>query len=232
MTELVTLENVNTFYGDFQALFNVSTHINEGEIVGIVGRNGAGKTTVFRSIMGLNPPRSGTITYKGADITNDLPEQTYKQGIAYVPGDRQVFSNLSIKENIVVGMDWGDKFSKDMKIFEYFPKLLERLEQKAGTLSGGEQQMLTIARSLVNEPDLILLDEPIEGLAPAIVTELKESIREINKDTTIAMVEHDIDLVKELSDRIIVINRGELHYEGETSEVRENPEILDNVLTL
>lgn len=232
MTELLTIDHVDTFYGDFQALFDVSTHIEEGEILGVVGRNGAGKTTLFRSITGLSPPASGTITFDGTDITGMNPENTYDMGIGYVPGDRQVFPNLTVRENIIAGLDWGQSFSKDLEVFDTFPRLLDRLNQQSGTMSGGEQQMLAIARALVSDPDMLLLDEPIEGLAPAIVTDLVESIHEINEDTTIAVIEHDIDLVLDISDRTIVINRGEVHYEGTTREVEDNPEILENVLTL
>jgi branched-chain amino acid transport system ATP-binding protein len=232
MSKLVNIQNVDTFYGDFQALFDVTTQIYDGEILGVVGRNGAGKTTLFKSIMGLNSPRSGTITFKGTNITTYRPEQTFDMGISYVPGDRQVFTDLTTRENLIVGLEWGQDFSEDLEVFDFFPKLRKRLNQKAGTMSGGEQQMLTIARSLISNPDLVLLDEPVEGLAPGVVTELKESILKINENTTIALIDHDIDLVKELSDRIIAVNRGEVHFEGSTSKVQENPEILDDVLTL
>lgn len=232
MSELLTIDSVDTYYGDFQALFDVSADIEEGEILGVVGRNGAGKTTLFRSIMGLSPPASGSIDLGGTDITKKNPESTYDMGVGYVPGDRQVFPNLTVKENLVTGMDWGQSFSEDLVIFELFPRLLERLNQNAGTMSGGEQQMLAIARALISDPDLLLLDEPIEGLAPTVVSDLEEAIYEINKNTTIAVIEHDIDLVLEMSDRLMVINRGEVHYQRSTIEIQNNPQILEDALTI
>ena len=180
----LSVENINTFYGLSHILFDVSLQVNQGEVVVLLGRNGAGKTTTMLSIMGINPPKSGKITYKGEDITGRAPFKIARAGIGFVPEDRRIFPDITVLGNLEAGRK-ASKSDKDKwtleRIYQLFPALKDFSNRHGGTLSGGEQQMLTIARSLMGNPDFLLLDEPSEGLAPLIVKVLGEFIEVIKK---------------------------------------------------
>jgi len=229
---LLEVDEINTFYGDAHVLHDVSMEIEDGEVVGLLGRNGAGKTTTLRSIIGLQPPRTGTITFKGEQISGMDPEDIYGQGVGYISEDRAIFPDLTVRENLMVGLKRGQDpdFSQ---IFEYFPRLEERLQQKGGTLSGGEQQMLAIARTIVSDPQLLLIDEPTEGLMPTLVEKISEIVKQLNEEGySILLVEQNIDLVLDAADEVNVISQGELEFTGTSAELADRPEIIDRHLAV
>jgi branched-chain amino acid transport system ATP-binding protein len=229
---LLELDEINTYYGDAHILHDLSAEIDEGEVVGLIGRNGAGKTTTLKSIIGLQPPRTGTISFRGEPINGRNPEDIYNRGVGYIPEDRNIFSGLTVRENLLVGLKSGQDPDFDL-VFEYFPRLEERIEQQAGTLSGGEQQMLAIARTLVSGPELLLIDEPTEGLMPTLVERISEIIRQLNEDGyTIFLVEQNVDLVLNAADRAYILAQGERKWTGETAELREQEEIIDRYLAV
>jgi len=226
---LLTLDKINTFYGLAHILYDVSLSVEEGETVSLLGRNGAGKTTTLRSIMGLTPPASGTILYKGKPI-NGLPNYAIaNKGIGYVPDDRRIFSNLTVEQNLIVGQrkdaarrDWNID-----KVYGYFPQLSSMKGRKGWNLSGGEQQMLAIARALMLNPDLMLVDEPTEGLAPIIVKEVAKVLEELSKEKiTILLVEQNAKLALNLSSRCYVLSDGHLFYEGVCNVVKQDPDLM------
>jgi branched-chain amino acid transport system ATP-binding protein len=226
---LLTLDKINTFYGLAHILYDVSLSIEEGETISLLGRNGAGKTTTLRSIMGLTPPASGTILYKGKPI-NGLPNYAIaNKGIGYVPDDRRIFSNLTVEQNLIVGQrkdaarrDWNID-----KVYGYFPQLSSMKGRKGWNLSGGEQQMLAIARALMLNPDLMLVDEPTEGLAPIIVKEVAKVLEELSKEKiTILLVEQNAKLALNLSSRCYVLSDGHLFYEGVCNVVKQDPDLM------
>jgi len=226
---LLTLDKINTFYGLAHILYDVSLSVEEGETVSLLGRNGAGKTTTLRSIMGLTPPASGTILYKGKPI-NGLPNYAIaNKGIGYVPDDRRIFSNLTVEQNLIVGQrkdaarrDWNID-----KVYGYFPQLSSMKGRKGWNLSGGEQQMLAIARALMLNPDLMLVDEPTEGLAPIIVKEVAKVLEELSREKiTILLVEQNAKLALNLSSRCYVLSDGHLFYEGVCNVVKQDPDLM------
>lgn len=226
---LLSLDKVNAFYGLAHILYDVSLSVAEGETVSLLGRNGAGKTTTLRSIMGLTPPASGRILYKGEPISG-LPSYVIaNKGIGYVPDDRRIFPNLTVEQNLIVGLrkgaagrDWNIE-----KVYRYLPQLSSLKNRKGWNLSGGEQQMLAIARALMLNPDLLLVDEPTEGLAPIIVKEVAQMLRELSKEKiTILLVEQNAKLALSLSSRCYVLSDGHLFYEGVSDVVRQNPELM------
>jgi ABC-type branched-subunit amino acid transport system ATPase component len=228
MSQLLEITDLNVFYGKFQALFNINITFQTGEIVSIIGRNGAGKTTLFRAIMGIEQPKVGKIQYRGEDITQLPPPATFNKGIAYVPGEREIFDRLTVKENITMGLPRGANFCKDEKVFDYFPRLLELLDRKGGNLSGGEQQMLAIARSLVSEPDLILIDELTEGLAPSIINDFSQKVQDIQAGGThICLIDHNLDFVREIADKVVIIGNGKVKFDGSIEKIENNPTILE-----
>lgn len=226
--------NINTFYDDAHILHDISLDVNEGEIVSLLGRNGAGKTTTFRSIMGLTSPQTGSITYKDQRIDGKGAEQIYKLGIGLVPEQRNIFPDLTVHDNLLVGMTSGqDKDAAFEPVFEYFPQLEERLQQKGGTLSGGEQQMLSIGRVLVTNPDLILIDEPTEGLMPMLVETISEIIEKLNDEGhTIMLVEQNVDMTLDLSDRSYVISNGRVKDSGPSDHIKANLDDYTEYLTV
>ena len=226
---LLTLDKINTFYGLAHILYDVSLSVEEGETVSLLGRNGAGKTTTLRSIMGLTPPASGTILYKGEPI-NGLPNYVIaNKGIGYVPDDRRIFSNLTVEQNLIVAQrkeatrqDWNID-----KVYGYFPQLSSLKARKGWNLSGGEQQMLAIARALMLNPDLMLVDEPTEGLAPIIVKEVAKVLEELSREKiTILLVEQNAKLALNLSSRCYVLSDGHLFYEGVCNVVKQDPDLM------
>ena len=205
------ISNLNAGYGGTPILRNVSFGVDDGEIVGIIGRNGVGKTTLLKSIMGLLDPESGSIQYNGEELTGKTADEHARRSVGYVPQSRDVFPNLTVKENLLVGETvGGDEQTRYEQVYDYFPILEERAGQDAGTLSGGQQQMLAIARALVGGPDLLLVDEPSEGVQPSIVQSITEDLKEINEefDTTILFVEQNLSVIRGLADRCYAIDRG------------------------
>jgi len=210
---LLVMDDVQAAYGDFQALFNITLHVNEGEIVTLVGANGAGKTTTLRVISGLLQAKKGTLRFNGQDISRTPPHRIVELGISHVPEGRQLFPHMTVEENLALGSYIGrarPRLKQSMEEqFAFFPRLKERRKQLAGTLSGGEQQMVAIARGLMNQPRLLLLDEPSLGLAPKIVEEVFEKIQEIGKrGLTVLIVEQNVVDGLSISDRGYVVENG------------------------
>jgi len=227
---LLKLNNLNVHYGAIHALKDVTLYIEEGEIVSLIGANGAGKTTTLRTISGLEKKTSGEILFMGKDISKTLASDIVKLGISHVPEGRRVFPRMSVYENLEVGaITRKDKenIAKDFKkSFELFPKLFERKNQLAGTLSGGEQQMLAIARGLLSRPKLLLLDEPSMGLAPLIVEEIFNIVKDINSTgTTVLLVEQNANLALKYSNRGYILKNGYIDLEGNSKDLFNNEEV-------
>jgi len=229
---LLSVEGMNTYYGQSHVLHDVSFDIEEGEVVSFVGRNGAGKTTTLRSIMQLTPPRSGTVTFDGEEISGLDPHRIRRRGISWIPEDRRVFPMLSVAENLRLAASRNRDEAAFEAVYERFPRLDERRTQKAGTMSGGEQQMLAIARALVGpETDLLLLDEPSEGLAPQIVDDVADIIQSLNEDgVTILLVEQNANMALALADRTYVIDRGVIEFSGAADTLREDRQLMEQYL--
>jgi branched-chain amino acid transport system ATP-binding protein len=215
---MLQVNELNTFYGKAQILFDLGFEIRQGEVVVLLGRNGAGKTTTFKSIMGIVPPKEGRILYKGVAIQKLPPFKTCALGLGYVPEDRRIFSRLTILENLEVGKQPARKGLEvwtPERLFELFPNLSERRNQAGGTLSGGEQQMLTIARTLMGNPEMIILDEPSEGLAPVIVDQLADTIQTLkDKGVSVLLAEQNLNFAKLICDRAYIIYQGSVCHES------------------
>jgi branched-chain amino acid transport system ATP-binding protein len=228
------VNNINTYYGIFQAIFNVSLSLEKGEVVCLLGRNGAGKTTTLSSIVGLNPPKSGSIRFKGVELKGKQSYEIARMGIGYVPENRLIFSDLSVYDNLELGC--RKKNSKQVayaleRIYSLFPRLKDLRKRTGGTLSGGEQQMLTIARTLMGEPELLLLDELTIGLAPIIVELLKRMVETLKSEKyTILLTEQNTLFALDLSDRACVIDKGTIVYDGGVQDLRENEEFMRRYL--
>ena len=232
----LTVENINTYYGLSHILFDVSLHVDKGEVVVLLGRNGAGKTTTMRSIMGLNPPKSGKISYRGDDITGLAPYKVARAGIGFVPEDRRIFPDITVLGNLDVGRKVSktknNKWSHE-RIYKLFPVLKDFSNRHGGTLSGGEQQMLTIARSLMGNPDFLLLDEPSEGLAPLIVKVLGEFIGVIKKEgMTVLLSEQNTKFALKHADRAYIVDNGSIKYEGSIADLEKNEEVKKRYLAV
>lgn len=232
--QLLTVDSINTHYGESHILFDLSLAVDSGEIVALVGRNGAGKTTTLRSIMGLTPATDGTITKSGDSIHDLDPHEIRKRGLSWIPEERRVFGSLTVEENLRLAAHSGagDQSAKFEEIYEQFPRLDERRTQKAGTMSGGEQQMLAIARALLGpETDLLLLDEPSEGLAPQIVDDVVDIIRELNeRGVTILLVEQNAEMALKLADRAYVLETGEIVHESAATDLLDDRETMEGYL--
>jgi branched-chain amino acid transport system ATP-binding protein len=226
---LLELEDVHTYYGNIEALKGISLTVEEGEIVTLIGSNGAGKSTTLRSISGLTPPRVGSIRFKGKDIGETPPQEIVRLGISQSPEGRKIFPRMSVRENLDLGayLRRDDDVTSDLdRVFELFPRLKEREKQKAGTMSGGEQQMLAMGRALMARPTVLLLDEPSMGLAPVLVERIYETVEEINKQgTTILLVEQNANFALGVSNRAYVLEVGAITLSDESSKLRENPEV-------
>jgi branched-chain amino acid transport system ATP-binding protein len=227
---MLEVKEIHTFYGMSHVIQGVSLSVKRGEIVTLIGRNGAGKTTTLKSIIGLTPPRLGSITFQGEDVTHLPTHLIAQKGIAYIPEERRVIPNLTVEENLKLGMLKNKDKAKNPKLLErafgYFPRFQERLHQKGGSLSGGEQQMLTIARGLVSDPAIMLIDEPTEGLMPSMVEQISRILEEMNRDgVTILLVEQNVEMALSISSRGYVIDQGMIQFEGSAKELRENREI-------
>ncbi len=221
---MLELSNVNVYYGGIHSLKNISIKIEEGEIVTLIGANGAGKSTTLKAISGMEKPKNGEIKFNGEKINSLNATDIVKLGISHVPEGRRVFSKMSVMENLEMGAytrnDKGEIKKDFEKIFSLFPRLLERKEQMAGTLSGGEQQMLAIGRALMSRPKLILLDEPSMGLAPIVVKEIFAIIRNINETgTTVLLVEQNANMALNAADRAYIIRNGEIEMEGNAKKM-------------
>jgi branched-chain amino acid transport system ATP-binding protein len=235
MTSLLEVEEIHTAYGLSRVLFGISLAIEAGECVSLLGRNGVGKTTTMRSIMGLTPPGAGHVRWQGQEITGWSPHRVARAGIGYVPEDRRIFAELTVWENLEV----GDRAARRPgrwtidAVGELFPVLRERRDQRGGFLSGGEQQMLTIARTLMGNPELLLLDEPSEGLAPLVVDLLREKIGELKaQGLTILLAEQRVDFALALADRVYVLEKGAVRHSGVAAELRQDKALLDRLLSL
>jgi branched-chain amino acid transport system ATP-binding protein len=227
---LLEVRDVHTYYGNIEALKGVSLEVDEGEVVTLIGSNGAGKSTTLRSISGLTPPREGSIRFAGTEIGETAPQEIVRLGISQAPEGRRIFSRMTVRENLELGAFLRrdqDNLERDLeRVFELFPRLLERERQKAGTMSGGEQQMLAIGRALMADPKLLLLDEPSMGLAPILVERIYETIAEINKQgTTILLVEQNANFALGVSKRGYVLETGRVALSDEAGALRANPDV-------
>jgi branched-chain amino acid transport system ATP-binding protein len=227
---LLEVNDLHTFYGNIEALKGVSLRVELGEVVTLIGSNGAGKSTTLRSISGLTPPREGSIKFDGKEIGEVPPQEIVQMGISQAPEGRHVFSRMTVRENLDLGAylrkDRAD-INRDMdRVFALFPRLKERERQKGGTMSGGEQQMLAIGRALMANPKLLLLDEPSMGIAPILVERIYETIAEINRQgTTILLVEQNANYALDVSKRAYVLETGKVALEDESAKLRTNPEV-------
>jgi branched-chain amino acid transport system ATP-binding protein len=227
---LLELDNVDTYYGRVHALHGISMHVEEGEIVTLIGSNGAGKTTTLRTISGLTPASKGKVRLRGKDITHIPPDQIVRLGIGHVPEGRKIFGRLSVRDNLFLGAytrNDGDGIRRDQEhVFQLFPRVKERLAQIGGTLSGGEQQMLAIARGLMSRPRVLLLDEPSLGLAPILVDQIFDIIRDINRDgMTILLIEQNASKALAVANRGYVLETGRIVKEGPTKALMESADV-------
>lgn len=232
---LLEIREINTFYGESHILQGISLNVDSGETVSILGRNGVGKTTTLKSIIGLLIPRSGSILFDGKKISGLPPYEIANIGIGYVPEDRRIFPKLTVRENLLIGIKPGQKREKEgwtvEKFYDYFPNLKDRDKQKGAYLSGGEQQMLTIARSLMGNPDILLLDEPTEGLAPKIVARLEEVIHDIHQHgVAILLVEQNMQVVLRLATKLYVMSKGTIVFHGTAEELEKGHDIRQKYL--
>jgi len=227
---ILDVRGIDTYYGLGHILNGLSLHVGEGEVVALLGRNGAGKTTTLRSIPGITPPRRGEITYKGGSIAGLPPHRISKLGLALVPETRGVFSYLTARENLEIARRPGSRWSME-SMLERFPKLREVLDRRGRFLSGGEQQMLTIARTLMGNPELLLLDEPSEGLAPLVVEAVMGTVLELKRErVSMLLVEQNAELALRLADRVYVIDHGTIVFEGTPDALRADPQIATTYL--
>jgi len=231
---MLAIRDINVFYGAIQALNNVSIDVNQGEVVAIIGSNGAGKSTLLRTISGMIRPRTGEISFKGEDIHDCPAHQIVHRGISHSPEGRRIFTNMSVMENLQLGaiIRKDAEISADMdKIMKRFPRLRERIKQNAGTLSGGEQQMLAIGRALMSRPQLLLLDEPSLGLAPNLVTEIFRIVTDINAEgTTVLIVEQNAHRALEIAHRAYVLETGEIVLTDTGKSLLTNPKVKEAYL--
>ncbi len=228
---MLEIRDIHTYYGYSYVLQGVSLTADEGSVVSLLGRNGAGKTTLIRSIIGFTPARRGQVNFKGTDITNFSPDRIAKMGIGIVPQGRRVFKSLSVRENLtVVAKNRGQNWSLD-RIYSLYPVLKARENQKAGMLSGGEQQMLSTARAIRTEPDLLLMDEPSEGLAPLLVRELGQVLKQLKTGRLcILLVEQNFAYTLKVANSLNVMNKGKIVYKSTPEELQNNTEIKTRYL--
>ena len=224
---LLEVDKINTYYGEAHALFDVSLHVEQHEVVALLGRNGAGKSTTLNTVMGVLAPKSGTIRFAGAAVQSLPPYEIAQRGVQLVPEERRIFGGLTVEENIVLAKLTAEKPWPLERAYEMFPRLAERKHNRGRELSGGEQQMLAIARALVREPKMILLDEPFEGLAPIIVQDLIGVCRRIAEaGQTIVIVEQNVEAALGLAHRCYVLNNGHVVFDGTPDELRQDPDLM------
>ncbi|MFN8133204.1 MAG: ABC transporter ATP-binding protein [Solirubrobacteraceae bacterium] len=226
---MLEVDDIHTYYGNIEALKGVSLTVDEGEIVTLIGSNGAGKSTTLRSISGISPPREGTIRFDGEEISGMAPQDIVARGICQSPEGRHCFSRMSVRENLDMGayLRRDDGVADDLeRVYDLFPRLKEREKQKAGTMSGGEQQMLAMGRALMGRPRLLLLDEPSMGIAPVLVDRIYETIQEINRDgMTILLVEQNANYALDVSSRGYVLATGVVELSDASASLREDPKV-------
>ncbi len=228
---LFEIKDLNTYYGTSHVLQGISLTVDRGELIALLGRNGMGKSTTLKTVMGLVKPKSGSVTFDGIDLTGEQPFKVARAGIGYVPEDRRIFPNLSVLDNLLLGIKKGRAGSVDDtepwtidRIFHHFPMLQKRAQQKGRFLSGGEQQMLTIGRSLMGNPKLLLVDEPTEGLAPLMVKEVRDVLAAINKaGVSILMVEHNLKVALSLANRTYLMGKAHIGFSCNTEELKSHP---------
>lgn len=232
MTEsMLKVVNLNVYYGNIHAIKDVNIAVNKGEIVTLIGANGAGKTTILQTISGIIRGKSGSISYLGKEISKERAYKINHMGIAQVPEGRRIFTNLSVEDNIQMGAYAIKESKEDLdaymeKIYKLFPRMKERLFQRAGTLSGGEQQMLAIGRALMSRPNLLLLDEPSMGLSPLFVKEIFDTIKRLNENgTTILLVEQNAKMALSIADRAYVLETGKIIMEGPAKDLQDDPKV-------
>jgi branched-chain amino acid transport system ATP-binding protein len=232
---LLEVRDLRASYGLSQVLFGVSLEVDRGEIVALLGRNGVGKSTTMRAILGLTPPRAGSVLWNGREIARREPHRNAADGIGYVPEDRRIFADLTVWENLDVarrpprqGSGWSEE-----RVFGLFPELGVLRERKGGVLSGGQQQMLTIARSLMGNPDLLLLDEPSEGLAPLIVEKVRTAVLELKRSgMAVVLAEQNLEFVLSVSDRVHILEKGSVQHTGTPAALRADPHLLERYLSV
>jgi len=235
---LLEVKDLNTYYGASHVLQGISLNVAEGELVVLLGRNGMGKSTALKTIMGLVKPKSGSVVFEGREITGYPPYKAAQAGIGYVPEDRRIFPELSVLDNLFLGIKGGKMGDPDDRnlwtmdrIFSHFPVLKERTHQKGKFLSGGEQQMLAIGRSLMGNPRLLLVDEPTEGLAPLMVREVRNVLEEINKaGVSILLVEHNLKVALSLASRVYLMGKAYIGFNGSVEELRDNRQVREKYL--
>ncbi|MGH1578217.1 ABC transporter ATP-binding protein [Planktotalea sp.] len=233
---MLEISGINSFYGKAHVLNDLSFEIERGQVVALLGRNGAGKTTTMKSVMQLVVPQTGRVTFLDTDITRSPSHKVAKMGLGYVPEERRIFTDLTVMENLEVGRQPAREgtvtWSEDM-LFDMFPNLAERRTNRGKELSGGEQQMLTIARTLMGNPSLILLDEPSEGIAPVIVEEMVRVILRLKKDgLTVLLSEQNLHFAQAVADRVVIIESGSAKYQGTLEDLEAHPEIRDTYLSV
>lgn len=231
---LLEVDGISTAYGKSQILFDVSMQVGEGEVVALMGRNGVGKSTTFRSIMGLTRPHTGAVRFKGEDITKRNTNEINAMGLSWVPEDRRIFPELSVWENLDVASTRATSEGWTIeKVIGLFPDLEKLMERKGGYLSGGQQQMLTIARSLMCNPTLLLLDEPSEGLAPLVVRDVFNQVKALREQgLSIVLAEQNLDFVLNLADRVYILEKGQVKFTGTAEDVRADEALQKRYLTV
>jgi branched-chain amino acid transport system ATP-binding protein len=234
MSEILKVQNIHSYYGKSHILFDVDFTVNKGETLCLMGRNGAGKTTTFKSIVMLVPPREGKVIFNGRKINGHKPYYAARLGIGLVPEDRRIFGELSVKDNLLLGTSSGRQGHWNLEqVYTYFPALSDYQERLAGTLSGGEQQMLTIARTLMGNPEILLLDEPTEGLSPVMVKVLKDLVLKIKElGTTILLSEQNIKFCMAVADRVVIIDKGHIVYEADVATFRQDEDVKKRYLAV
>jgi branched-chain amino acid transport system ATP-binding protein len=229
---LLEVDDIHTYYGQSHILEGLSLEVEADEVVALMGRNGVGKTTTMRSILQLTPPREGSIRYDGEELVGKRTYEVANLGIGWIPEDRRIFSHLTVEENLRASIpSEGDIDSGLQVAFETFPILQERRDQEAGNLSGGQQQMLAIARGLIGENDMLLVDEPSEGLAPQIVADVADALEEVSQHIPLLIVEQNVHMALDLADRFYLVDHGTVVDEGDTSEVSADSDRLTEVLS-
>ena len=227
---ILEVKNIDTYYGLGHILHDLSLQVDDGEVVALLGRNGAGKTTTLRSVTGLTPPRRGAILYKGSAIAGLDPHMISQEGIALVPETRDIFSYLTVRENLAIARRRNSRWQMDA-VLARFPGLRGRLDHKGRELSGGEQEMLAIARALMTGPDLLLLDEPSQGLAPMVVNAVMDTIRELKQQhVSMLLVEQNAEMALQLADRVYVIDHGTVVFEGTPAQLRADTQVTSTYL--